>query len=105
MTYEDIARDKNALEGQKVTFTGEIIQASSGVYRMDVTKDEYGFYSDTILFTIDESSLSQNILEDDIVTIWGESQGMYTYEAVLGNEVTVPRIYAVYIQDFGKPKE
>lgn len=104
VTYEDIARDKDALKGQKVTFTGEIVQASSGVYRMNVTKGDY-FYSDTILFTIDESSLSQNILEDDIVTIWGESQGMYTYEAVLGNEVTVPRIYAVYLQDFGKPKE
>ena len=104
VTYEDIARDKEGLKGEKVTFTGEIIQASSGTYRLNVTKTTYG-YTDTILFTINESALNQKILEDDIVTIWGESAGMYTYKAVLGNEVTVPKIQAIYIEDFGKSKE
>ena len=102
VTYEEIARDKEGLKGQKVTFTGEIIQATSGTYRMNVTKGEYGHYSDTILFNIDESALSQNILEDDIVTIWGESQGQYTYETIMGSQVTVPRISVVYIENHGK---
>ena len=105
VSYDDIARDKDGLKGEKVTFTGKIIQATSGTYRMNVTKGEYGFYSDTILFEVDEKKLSKNILEDDIVTIWGESKGMYTYKAVLGNQITVPRIQVVYIENHGKESE
>lgn len=102
LKYEEIARPKDCLKGEKVTFTGEIIQATSGTYRMNVTKGEYGLYDDTVLFTIDESTLSENILEDDIVTIWGESEGPYTYKAVLGNEITVPKIKVAYIENHGK---
>ena len=104
VTYEEIARDKNALEGEKVTFTGKIIQVSGNTYRINVTKGSWG-YTDTILFETDSSSLSQNVLEDDIVTIWGESKGMYTYKAVLGQSVTVPRIQVIYLENHGKHQE
>ncbi len=104
VTYEEIARDKNGLEGEKVTLTGEIIQATGDTYRINVTKTSWG-YTDTILFEIDSQSLSQNVLEDDIVTIWGESTGMYTYKSVMGAQITVPRIRAVYLQNNGKEKE
>ncbi len=102
VTYEDIARPKDCLKGELVSFTGEIIQATSGTYRMNITKSDFGLYSDTIMFTINESKLNENILEDDIVTIWGESEGPYTYEAVLGNEITVPKIKVAYIENHGK---
>lgn len=102
LKYEEIARPKDCLKGEKVTFTGKIIQATSGTYRMNVTKGQYGLYDDTILFTVDESTLNENILEDDIVTIWGESEGPYTYKAVLGNEITVPKIKVAYIENHGK---
>lgn len=95
--YETIARAKDGLKGERLTFTGEIIQATSGKYRMNVTKGEY-FYTDTIVFDINENKLSENILEGDIVTIWGESEGLYTYKSVLKTEVTVPRIEVAFIE-------
>ncbi|MBP5361925.1 MAG: zinc ribbon domain-containing protein [Ruminococcus sp.] len=100
VSYEEIARAKDGLKGEKLTFTGKIIQATSGLYRMEVAQGQYGS-DDVIIFNIDESTLSENILEDDMVTIWGESTGLYTYKTVLGNEITVPKLNAVYIENYG----
>ena len=52
---------------------------------MNVTVDEYGIYNDTIMFIYDTGD-GNRILENDIVTIWGPSQGLYTYTSVLGAE-------------------
>lgn len=101
ISYEEIARSKNGCEGRKLTFTGEVIQVSSELYRLNVTKTSYG-YTDTIAFDINTSTLTQNILEGDVVTIWGESKGLYTYKSILNTEVTVPRIRAIYLENHGK---
>ena len=63
---------------------------------MNVTVDEYGIYNDTIMFIYDTGD-GNRILENDIVTIWGPSQGLYTYTSVLGAEVTLPLLEARYI--------
>lgn len=34
------------------------------------------------------------ILEDDRVTVYGSSTGLYTYETVMGAEVTLPQFMA-----------
>lgn len=96
ISYSEIARDSNGLAGQYFTFTGKIIQVMDGTYRMNVTVDEWGIYNDTILFIYDTDD-GDRILEDDIVTIWGQSLGLYTYTSVLGSEITVPAIDAKYI--------
>ena len=37
-------------------------------------------------------SLDERILEDDVITVYGVSQGLYTYETILGATRTVPLI-------------
>ena len=96
ISYSDIARDSQGLKGQDFTFTGEVIQVSGNTYRMDVTLDEFGVYSDTIVFNYDTGD-GNRILENDIVTIWGTSKGLLTYTSILGAEVTVPEIDAKYV--------
>lgn len=39
---------------------------------------------------------SDRILEDDIITIWGECDGLYSYESVLGSKVSLPKIDVKY---------
>lgn len=39
---------------------------------------------------------SDKILEDDIITIWGECDGLYSYESVLGSKVSLPKIDVKY---------
>ena len=60
---------------------------------MTVTRDSYGFYDDDILVVYEEKT---KILEDDIVTIYGQAGGNYTYETVLGANKEVPIVYAKY---------
>lgn len=96
VSYADIARDSQGLKGQDFTFTGEVIQVSGSTYRMNVTLDEYGIYSDTIVFNYDTGD-GDRILENDIVTIWGTSKGLLTYTSIFGEEITVPEIDAKYV--------
>ena len=101
VSYEEIARDKNALEGQMLTFTGEILQVQGDTYRIDISKDDYA----AIIFEIDSDKLSENILDGDIVTIWGESRGFISYESTWSGIITVPNIRAVYIDNKGQAEE
>lgn len=99
--YKELARTPDAYEGQYVKFTGEIIQVqesgNDATYRINVTKDEYGFWDDTIIASFDLSSSSSRFLEDDIVTLYGQYEGLYTYTSVLGSSITVPNITIEYM--------
>ena len=37
------------------------------------------------------------VLDDDIVTVYGEIKGIKDYRAVLGNQISIPHIEAAYI--------
>ncbi|MBA7493509.1 hypothetical protein ES702_04068 [subsurface metagenome] len=41
---------------------------------------------------------SPNIIEDDIIEVWGLGGGVETYTTAIGSENTVPRILGVYIE-------
>lgn len=101
-TFEEIARNPDSYKGNYAVFTGEVIQSmESGddyTLRVSITKEEYDWYSDPILVTYTKKSPSESrILEDDIVTMYGQLNGTYTYESVLGNDVTLPLLNAEYI--------
>ena len=50
---------------------------------------------DTVIFvTYDKDELSFCLLDDDMVTIYGSSLGVYSYEAVSGATITLPWIAA-----------
>ncbi len=94
-SYTQLARDPDSYIGQKMTFSGKVLQtgdAGSGLryVRLAANSD-----SNSVLFvTYEEDIVPYNILEDDIITIYGVSLGEYTYEAVLGNSITIPWINA-----------
>lgn len=103
--YKDLMRNIENKVGDKVLFTGKVKQVvyesesgdSPSQYRVGVTYDEdIGWYDDDIMlyFTRGESS---RLLEDDIITIYGEVTGSETYTTVLGASVTVPAITGVYV--------
>lgn len=99
VSYETIARDANGMKGQYFTFTGEVLQdIGGGEYRLSVTADEYGYYYDDVIVFRYDTGDGDRILEDDIVTIWGVSEGLETYETILGETVKVPYIDAEYMQ-------
>lgn len=107
ISYDSLARNPNQYKGNNYTFTGKVIQVMENnneiTLRVNVTPKRYEyinetFYEDTILVNYKySSSYESKILEDDIITIYGKSMGTYTYEAILGNSVTIPMINAMYI--------
>lgn len=100
--YKELARNEDDNKGKKVHFTGQIVQVCyegdyNSTYRVDVTEDEYGFWEDTIYVSFNTDKKAR-LLEDDIVEIYGESAGLYSYTSVLGSEETIPQINAVYME-------
>lgn len=103
-TFEQIARNPEKFKGTNVKVTGEVIQAiynsSSVDLRVNITKQgKYStYYTDTIYVVYYPKEGEDKILEDDIVTIYGISQGDYSYISTIGSKVTLPLIYGKYIQ-------
>lgn len=105
--YITLARNPDKYKGNLYKITGKVIQvmeANGGAFvRMDVTKGEYGYWTDTIASAIRIPKGSDRILEDDIITIYGECYGLYTYETVLGSEMSIPRIDAMFYELITEP--
>lgn len=100
--YEVLARNPNKYAGKYLKETGKVIQVmdiTGGVMiRMNVTEDEYGFWNDTVVVVLVLEKNDDRILEDDIITIYGKCYGLYTYETVLGTNISLPRIDARYYE-------
>ena len=71
--------------------------ANYRVYRINTKKSSYGYYDDTIYVMYLSDEEGNRILEDDIVTVYGEYTGLYSYESVMGATITIPSMYAQYI--------
>lgn len=107
-TYQQIARNPQSYIGKLAKFTGEVIQViydeqqGQPVYqlRVNITQEgEYAtYYTDTIFVQYYNAAKEDpRILEDDIVTMYGELDGDITYETVMGNDVTIPSFSAKFI--------
>lgn len=99
--YKTLARDPKPYIGKKAMFRGQVIQVmeDSGitVLRVNVNQDEYGYWEDTMYVIYVPDIDEPRILEDDIITMYGEMMDLMTYETVIGTSVTIPQLYASYI--------
>lgn len=97
-TYDQLARNPDTYMGQKVKISGKVLQAetsSTTCYARIAMNSSY----DTVIFvTYDASLLGYRLLEDDKVTVYGTSYGVYSYEAVSGATITIPWINADIIE-------
>lgn len=100
-TYDQISRNPETYKGQKVHFTGEVIQvleySTSVELRVNITKDKYGYYDDTVYIIYNNLDMNNRILEGDIIDIYGELDGLESYVSTLGATITIPRVIAKYI--------
>lgn len=101
-SFEQLARNPDKMKDKKVKVTGEVIQVSEGIYtnglRVNITKNEYDWYEDTIYVTYVPEEGKDKILEDDIITVWGTAEGEYSYTSVMGATITLPYVSAEYLE-------
>lgn len=90
ITYSQLARTPDDYKGEKCKFKGKVIQVmeGSGVYNIRLAVG--GNYNNIIFIIASTSVTEQRILEDDYITVYGTSTGIYTYETVMGNELSIP---------------
>jgi len=72
--------------------TGRVVQVieEAGGTTLRVATD--GSYDDIVLATIKKGLISERILEDDKITLYGISAGLHTYKSTLGGNITIPHI-------------
>jgi hypothetical protein len=93
ITYDQIARTPDDYIGKKVKFKGEVVQVIEGnnatQMRLAVNNDY-----DKMVFIEMPKALTENnrVLENDEITIYGHSVGLYSYQSTLGGNITVPGI-------------
>lgn len=99
--YLDLARNPDKHKSLRVEYIGKVSyvteMGNKVTLLVDVSRDEYGIWSDGLYINYERSNGEDRILENDIITIWGTVQGLKTYTAVLGHSVSLPEINAKYI--------
>lgn len=102
-SYDEIARDPDSYYMKPCVFTGKVVQVmedgDDSALRVNVTKTSYS-YDDTIYvyYFSDVKKDNKRILEDDIVTIYGYSYGLMSYESVMGAKITIPSVIAQCVE-------
>lgn len=98
ITYDQLARTPDDYIGKKVKFRGIAIQVIEGSGTTMLRIATSGRYDNVILVQYDSTITSIRVLEDDKVTIYGTSAGLYTYESTGGGEITIPYILVDQIE-------
>jgi phosphopantetheinyl transferase (holo-ACP synthase) len=98
--YAKLEKNPDRHEGEYVKYQGQIIQIlednESTQLRLSVTKDEWGYNVDDIIW-VEYDGLT-DFVEEDIVTIYGEISGSYSYTSQAGWEISIPGLVAESIE-------
>lgn len=97
--YKELARNPKKHIGDKVKFTGKVLQVVEDGNNMDlrvsVVKDDYGWDYNCVLYVVYTRAEDESrILEDDIIDVYGLMGDLYTYESTAGKQVSLPYMVA-----------
>lgn len=93
ITFDNISRNPKDYEGKLVYFTGEVVQLMEGDDENQIRLAVDGDYDKMILIGYDPEITTSRILEDDNIEIYGMSVGIFQYESVLGQTISIPAVY------------
>lgn len=89
--YDKLARNPEKYDGDIIKLKGKIIQVMEGDNGSAEYRVALGEYYDEVIYvTYIREESSGRFIEDDEVTVFGRSEGLYTYTSVGGSEITIP---------------
>lgn len=91
--YSELARNPNQYIGKSLTYSGKVIQVIEGDTETQHRIAVGGNYDNVIYVAYPKDIVTSRILEDDYVTVYGTSLGLYTYKSTLGGNITIPALY------------
>ena len=94
LPYDEMARNGDNHKGEKLQINGKVIQvidSDKGTAQLRVaTRDGY---DDVYLVEIPANQWNTHrLLEDDVITFYGNVYGLYSYDSTMGGKITVPAI-------------
>lgn len=90
ITYKQLARTPDDYIGKKIKFKGKVLQVVDGTDEVHIRLAVNGSYDTVLYCAYDPSLLSFRILEDDQITVYGTSYGIYSYTATSGATISIP---------------
>lgn len=95
MDFNKVNKNADKYKGDKFKVSGKIIQImednNGGVMR--VAMDD--MYDNVVYVTYTGTN---DFVEDDYITAYGECDGSYTYTSTIGASITLPKIDAMYLE-------
>ncbi|MEG1524304.1 MAG: toxin regulator [Clostridia bacterium] len=98
ITFLNLSRNPDDYVGKKVKFSGKVAQVIEGGSTNAARMSTRGRYDDVIYIEYKTDLIAQRLIDDDIVTICGVADGLYTYTTIMGGTVTLPRIIVVKME-------
>lgn len=98
ITYDNLARTPDEYEGKAVCFSGDVVQLIEGGEETQIRLAIDGDYDKIILIGYNPAIVSERVLENDNITIYGISMGIFTYESTMGGMISVPGVYVEHIE-------
>ncbi|MBR2802309.1 MAG: hypothetical protein IKE21_06930 [Erysipelotrichaceae bacterium] len=93
ITYDQLARTPDDYEGEKVKFRGKVIQVIEGDDEIQIRLAVNSNYDTVILCGYEPDLVTSRVLEDDIITVYGISVGLFSYQSTLGGTITIPAVW------------
>ena len=92
LPYDEMARNGDNHKGEKLQINGKVIQvidSDDGTAQLRVaTRDGY---DDVYYIEIPASQWkTHRLLEDDVITFYGNVYGLLSYDSTMGGKITVP---------------
>jgi len=98
INYKLVMKDPNAHTGEITYAKGKILQAQAAgdgdFFLISITSDRYGYWSDNVAVYYPAKT---DFIDGDIVQVWGEITGAYSYESQANYQLSVPAIKAAII--------
>lgn len=93
VSYDKLARTPDDYMLTKIQAYGKVVQVmeGDGETQLRVATSSDG-WDDVLLVYYSSDLINERILEDDWVTLYGTSYGLYTYTSTMGGEITVPLV-------------
>jgi len=92
ITYDQLARTPDDYIGSKVKFYGKVVQVMESDNTVQIRFAVDGDYDTVLLGEYNSSIVSQRVLEDDWITIYGVSAGTISYTSTMGAKITIPGV-------------
>jgi hypothetical protein len=96
--YGELLRNPTDYLTQPIHVKGEIVQYLSDMeFHFNITNKGYGFWDDRTWLILNNPP-EENIIEGDVVEVWGLGGGNQEYETTSGAANTIPVIFAEYVK-------